>query len=145
MSIPYIVVACLLLISFCCVSCYHPRINSRLFSSRTRYAAKGNVEVPSSGSGRKNNKKYEQLLDAVEFQRSNEPSTLAMEDDPLLPLVNTVIEAASTRKANSMSAFRISHITEITTFMVIIEGNSRPQNQVYMFTHLEVLCSTARY
>ena len=118
----------LLLLVLCSVSGFRPQ---RLLCGRAaRYAANGNVEVPSTG---KKNKKYEQLLDAVEFERSNEPSALPMEDDPLLPLVHTVIEAADMRKASSMSAFRISHITEITTFMVIIEGNSRPQNQVNTF------------
>ena len=138
MSDPYIVLTYLLLLGLYSVSCYLPRTNSRFFSTRTRPAAKQNVEVPSSD--RKNNRKYEQLLDAVEFHRSNEPNTLAMRDDPLLPMVNTVIEAASMRKANSMSAFRISHITEITTFMVIIEGNSRPQNQVSVFVSKFMCC-----
>ena len=107
-------------------------MNYPLLRSSTRQAAKGNVKVQSSG--RKNNKKYEQLLGATVFQRSTESNNLPIEDDPLLPMVNTVIEAANMRKANSMSAFRISHITEITTFMVIIEGNSRPQNQVLIMT-----------
>ena len=141
MSNPYIVLTYVLLLGLCSVSCYLPSTNSRLFSTRTRPAAKQNLEVPSSD--RKNNRKYEQLLDAVEFQRSNEPNTLSMEDDPLLPMVNTVIEAANMRKANSMSAFRISHITEITTFMVIIEGNSRPQNQVRVCFEIYVLPNTS--
>eukprot|EP00596_Hydrurales_sp_CCMP1899_P010693 CAMPEP_0119042446 /NCGR_PEP_ID=MMETSP1177-20130426/15221_1 /TAXON_ID=2985 /ORGANISM="Ochromonas sp, Strain CCMP1899" /LENGTH=145 /DNA_ID=CAMNT_0007009249 /DNA_START=278 /DNA_END=715 /DNA_ORIENTATION=+ len=44
-------------------------------------------------------------------------------------MVNVIVNAADARKATSISAFRISSVTEITTFMVIVEGNSRPQNQ----------------
>jgi ribosomal silencing factor RsfS len=43
-------------------------------------------------------------------------------DDPLIPMINVIVNAADARKATSISAFRISSITEITTFMVIVEG-----------------------
>jgi hypothetical protein len=69
------------------------------------------------------------LLESVDFTRSKQPPQLDINDDPLLPMVKTVALAADKRKAGVINSFRISHITEITTFMVIIEGNSRPQNQ----------------
>lgn len=75
-------------------------------------------------------KKYDDVLDMVEFKRTNSVNPVSIDDDPLLPLVHTVIAAADKRKANYMSAFRISHMTEVTTFMVVVEGNSRPQLQV---------------
>ena len=43
-------------------------------------------------------------------------------EDPLIPMINVIVNAADARKATSISAFRISSVTEITTFMVIIEG-----------------------
>jgi hypothetical protein len=43
-------------------------------------------------------------------------------EDPLIPMINVIVNAADARKATSISAFRISSITEITTFMVIVEG-----------------------
>lgn len=46
-------------------------------------------------------------------------------DDPLIPMINVIVNAADARKATSISAFRISSITEITTFMVIVEGKLR--------------------
>lgn len=39
-------------------------------------------------------------------------------------MINVIVNAADARKATSISAFRISSITEITTFMVIVEGST---------------------
>ena len=77
----------------------------------------------------KRDRMLEGLLDSVDFTRSQLPPQIDLSDDPLLPMVKAVALAADKRKAGVINAFRISHITEITTFMVIIEGNSRPQNQ----------------
>ena len=44
-------------------------------------------------------------------------------------MVEDIIRAADKRKATNIKAIRISHLTEVTTFMVICQGNSRPQNQ----------------
>lgn len=71
----------------------------------------------------------EQILESVDFTRSKAPPQVPIAQDPLLPMVQAIALAADKRKAGSINAFRISHITEITTFMVVIEGNSRPQNQ----------------
>lgn len=71
----------------------------------------------------------EQILESVDFTRSKAPPQVPIATDPLLPMVQAIALAADKRKAGSINAFRISHITEITTFMVVIEGNSRPQNQ----------------
>lgn len=54
-------------------------------------------------------------------------------------MINVIVNAADARKATSISAFRISSVTEITTFMVIVEGNSRPQNQAIALAVEEVL------
>ena len=62
--------------------------------------------------------------------RTSTSNSIEIAKDPIIPQVQTAILAADLRKATSISALRISHLTEITTFMVIIEGNSRPQNQV---------------
>jgi len=71
----------------------------------------------------------EQVLESVDFTRSKAPPQIPLLQDPLLPMVEMVALAADKRKASSISAFRVSHMTEVTTFMLVIEGNSRPQNQ----------------
>lgn len=71
----------------------------------------------------------EQILESVDYTRSKAAPQISLLQDPLLPMVKTIALAADKRKAGIISAFRISHMTEITTFMVVIEGNSRPQNQ----------------
>jgi len=78
----------------------------------------------------KRDQRYEKLLQTVDYKRTSTSNSIEIAKDPIIPQVQTAILAADLRKATSISALRISHLTEITTFMVIIEGNSRPQNQV---------------
>jgi len=49
--------------------------------------------------------------------------------DDLAPLVRTIASAADMRKAEDIVAIRVSKITAVTSFVVIVSGNSRPQNQ----------------
>ena len=62
------------------------------------------------------------LAESVEFIRRTLPPQIPLMEDPLIPMINVIVNAADARKATSISAFRISSVTEITTFMVIIEG-----------------------
>ena len=56
-------------------------------------------------------------------------------EDPLIPMINVIVNAADARKATSISAFRISSVTEITTFMVIVEGEQHIQNiSIYIYS-----------
>jgi ribosomal silencing factor RsfS len=68
-------------------------------------------------------------LESVEFSRKPQQPAIALMDDPLIPMVSAIVNAADQRKASSISAFRVASISEITTFMIVVEGNSRPQNQ----------------
>ncbi len=55
------------------------------------------------------------------------PSPFPLAQDPLLPAIESIVKAADARKASYVAGFRVFHLTEVTTFMVIIEGNSRAQ------------------
>jgi hypothetical protein len=55
-------------------------------------------------------------------------------EDPLIPMINVIVNAADARKATSISAFRISSITEITTFMVIVEGTLDTKHEMISLT-----------
>jgi len=79
--------------------------------------------------GSKKQKRLSNLLNSVDFVRTPSEHETVLKDDPLIPLVETIVLAADKRKATYISAFRVSHLTEITSFMVIIEGRSAPQNQ----------------
>lgn len=50
------------------------------------------------------------------------PSIYKVEEDPLVPVIETAVKIADIRKARQIAAFRISHLTNIATFMMIIEG-----------------------
>jgi ribosome-associated protein len=51
------------------------------------------------------------------------------EQDDLAPLVRCIVNAADQRKADNIVALRVSPISTITSFVVFLTGNSRPQNQ----------------
>lgn len=119
LSIP-LVVLLLPILSLCWVSIYKPVYPSRYFAANK-------IKENPKESARIN--KYQKLMESVDYKRADTTNAISVHDDPLLPYVNTAILAADSRKATSISAFRVSHMTEVTTFLVVIEGNSRPQNQ----------------
>lgn len=52
-----------------------------------------------------------------------------LHEDPLVPLVHAIVRAADGRKAEDIRALRVSRVTATTSFLVLLSGNSRPQNQ----------------
>jgi hypothetical protein len=80
----------------------------------------------------KRDRRLAEILDAIEYDRSSDKDfvpAVPLAKDPLIPLIESVVKAADKRKASSISVFRVHDLTEVTTFMVLIEGNSKPQNQ----------------
>jgi ribosome-associated protein len=51
------------------------------------------------------------------------------EQDDVADLVRCIVKAADGRKAEDIVALRVAHVSTLTTFLVILSGNSRPQNQ----------------
>ncbi len=50
-------------------------------------------------------------------------------DETLLPLVECIVTAADGRKAEDIVALQVNHVSTLTSVLVIVSGNSRPQNQ----------------
>lgn len=75
------------------------------------------------------------VLDGItsppEFPHSVDPAETSgpVGDDPLAPLVRTIVHAADMRKASDIVAMRVTKCTSLTSFVVIVSGTSRPQNQ----------------
>lgn len=76
------------------------------------------------------------VLDGItsdpQFPYSVDPTDLPpglVSDDPLTPLIHTIVHAADMRKANDIVAMRVTQCTSLTNFVVIVSGTSRPQNQ----------------
>jgi hypothetical protein len=61
-------------------------------------------------------------IDQLEHRRKINPSNVPLEEDEMFPQVKAIVKAANSKKALSILAFRVTHITEITQFMLIIEG-----------------------
>ena len=59
----------------------------------------------------------------------DDPPNAPPESDDLADLVRCVVRAADGRKADNIVALRVSAVSTMTSFLVILCGNSRPQNQ----------------
>ena len=57
------------------------------------------------------------------------PAQVPPEQDELSDLVRCVVKAGDARKAENIVALRVSDVSTLTSFVVILCGNSRPQNQ----------------
>lgn len=57
------------------------------------------------------------------------PPKVPPHQDDLADLVRCIVRAADGRKADNIVALRVSPVSTVTSFVVIVTGNSRPQNQ----------------
>lgn len=80
--------------------------------------------------------KNNRMLDFIDEPMSSEEMvgdandiTAAPEDDELSDLVRCIVRAADGRKADNIVAMRVRKISTVTSFVVFVSGNSRPQNQ----------------
>ena len=98
-------------------ACYlHPRVNGRVYRNLLMSKKQTNRD-----------KNLSKIIEEVTYKRPKQENSIAIKDDPLYPMIETIVTAADNRKAGAIAALRINHLTEVTTFMVIVEGNSRPQ------------------
>ena len=101
------------------------RRNSQLYSGNS-----------GTDKGKENNKKKNtRMLKFMDEPMDNtvgddpRPETVPVEDDPSADLVRCIVKAADGRKAENIVALRVSPVSTLTSFLVILSGNSRPQNQ----------------
>ena len=77
--------------------------------------------------------KQKDMLDFINEPQGNsvgdDPPNVPPEQDELADLVRCVVKAADGRKADNIVALRVSQVSTLTSFLVILSGNSRPQNQ----------------
>lgn len=80
-------------------------------------------------------RKIDEFLDVIESPVTDgrlpveQDDTSSISSDPLVPLVETIVKAADMRKASDIRAIRVSKLTATTSFIVVVSGSSRPQNQ----------------
>jgi hypothetical protein len=70
-----------------------------------------------------------QILSKLDYIRTPNPLSIETKNHPLISELETIAIAADNRKAGNIHAMRVEEWTEVTTFIVIVEGNSKPQNQ----------------
>jgi ribosome-associated protein len=80
-----------------------------------------------------NKKKNQNWLDFInepmETTVGDDPPNVPPERDELADLVRCIVRAGDGRKAENIGALRVSHVSSVTSFIVTLCGNSRPQNQ----------------
>lgn len=73
--------------------------------------------------------RMQQMAAEIAFKRDYSLENSNLRDDTLIPLVETIALAAEKRKTNYIHVMRVFPLTEVTSFMLVIEGNNKPQNQ----------------
>lgn len=104
-----------------------PGSNRWLTGSYSRNSMRLQDTVRRSGTNR--DKRLIKIMESIEQERVQAVPEFSLYEDPLMPMVETIVKAADSRKATEISAFRVFHLTEVTSFMVLVVGNSKPQNQ----------------
>lgn len=83
-----------------------------------------------SGPGRNQNERRGNLVRGMMLpQPKGTLSPPLAEDDPLAPLVYAVARAGDERKARGIRALRVAALTTVTSFFVVMTGNSKTQVQ----------------
>eukprot|EP00752_Nemacystus_decipiens_P014967 g13326.t1 len=103
-------------------------------SARRAAEARGSRGARNGGAlmmnrGKKAKAKEQQFTEGMCPTDGGNYPVCAMEDDPTLEEVLTAVKAADDRKAENIVAIRVAKMTVMTEYMVVLQGNSRPQNQ----------------
>ena len=56
-------------------------------------------------------------------------SLAAEDDEELIDFVQCLVKAADGRKAEDIVALKVDHISTLASVLIVLSGNSRPQNQ----------------
>lgn len=86
----------------------------------------------SKGTSRTTNKfqrKFTGILQQMVHKRERKIAIESIRRDPLIPKIETIVNAAVDRKAGNILVLRIAEWTEVADFMIIMEGNSKAQLQ----------------
>lgn len=92
--------------------------------------------------------KAEGLADDMTLIRTQTNRPISLDKDPLLPMVYGIAKSADMRKAANVAALRVGHLTEVTQFVVEIEGSSNRQinaiaDTVEVITRMQYLRNSA--
>lgn len=84
------------------------------------------------GAPRTTNKfqrKFTGVLQQMVHKRERNAAIESIRRDPLIPKVESIVNAALDRKAGNIVVLRIAEWTEVAQFMIIMDGNSKAQLQ----------------
>jgi len=101
------------------------RRSSDLFSGNS------STDRAKENNKKKNTRMLEFMVEPVSNSVGDKPNPadVPIDEDPSADLVRCIAKAADGRKAENIVALRVSPVSTLTSFLVILSGNSRPQNQ----------------
>ncbi|KAJ1431230.1 hypothetical protein B484DRAFT_448493 [Ochromonadaceae sp. CCMP2298] len=88
--------------------------------------------TPNEGTKKKlsnRDKTLSNMIDSITYSRARGEPMVSLADDPLVPMVEAIVKSADMRKAASIKVLRVFQLTEVTQFMILIEGYNNRQNQ----------------
>lgn len=106
-------------------------------SSSSKGGNKRGGKPPSQGGGdaQSHRRRRQEQLEGMnmgprfEMGYDIEPEVVPLAEDDTLPWVETIAAAADARKGEDLYAIRVSSLTTVSSFFVLVSGNSRPQIQ----------------
>lgn len=102
-------------------------------SQQQQQQQRGDNSNTKSSSRRRTNQQTQQDMLRFMDQPVVKPATFSAADAALdtatLDLVHCIVRAADGRKAENIRALAVQHLTTLTSALVVVSGNSRPQNQ----------------
>mmetsp|Transcript_4793 Transcript_4793/g.6230 ORF Transcript_4793/g.6230 Transcript_4793/m.6230 type:complete len:307 (-) Transcript_4793:125-1045(-) len=116
-------------------------------SLKSAASANNNYNDNDTSNSRRQDQQYQQkrkstkrdqesMVDFINEIPNQSAMMSAQDADPLSPLdadtmnlVNCIVHAADGRKASDIVALKVHHISTLSSVLVILSGNSRPQNQ----------------
>ncbi|EWM26409.1 Ribosome-associated, Iojap [Nannochloropsis gaditana] len=112
-----------------------PRPQSSLYSSESNNTPQRPKQKKGGREGYNRNRRREEALDGMkvghrfEMGYDIEEETVPLAEDETLPVIETIASAADMRKGEDVLALRVSRLTTVSSFFVLVSGNSRPQIQ----------------
>eukprot|EP01035_Chromulina_nebulosa_P019831 gene19831-25779_t len=78
-------------------------------------------------------KKYS---DVLKYLRNDQPKEISDKPEVLedLELIESIVKVADSRKANDIIVLSLRGVSDITDYVVIMDGNSKPQTQALLST-----------
>jgi ribosome-associated protein len=113
------------------ISTATPRTSQLLAAATSDSSSQQQQQQRGSSNRRTNQQTQQDMLRFMDQPVAKTAVTAAdlLLDDGTVQLVHCIVAAADGRKADNIVALQVQHLTTLCSVLVVVSGNSRPQNQ----------------